>query len=93
MINFSDVKIGEEINKLTYLKKTGLKWKDIKNKRTHRQYIDMSILIPKYISEQFKHKELLKLLESMNKITIDVNNPKFEYKFFMKENIKKTKTR
>jgi len=89
MINFSDVKIGEEINKLTYLEKTGLKWKNIKDKRTHRQYINISLLIPKYIVNQFKHKQLLKLLKLMTETIIDVNNPKFEYHFLYYNNIVK----
>ncbi len=89
MLNFSDVKIGEEINKITYLELSKRTWKEIKNKRTPREYISMKELIPDYIYSSFKDKELIELLEIMHNTIIDVNIPKFEYKFLYHGNIVK----
>jgi hypothetical protein len=60
-INYNDVKIGDEINKLTYLKLSGKKWSDIKNTNTKRD----SIKIADYISSEIKFvsKKLNEVLE------------------------------
>ena len=49
-LNYNDVKIGEEINKKFYLKKSGKRWWDIKNSSTDRKWINIKDLIPKYVN-------------------------------------------
>jgi len=96
MMNYSDVKIGEEINKITYLSLTKKSWNDIKNYRTFREYIDIKELIPNYIRTEFKDKQLIELLNVLDNTTINVNteqkeenskNKSFEYKFLYHGNL------
>lgn len=47
--NFNDVKIGDTVNKLTYLKLTGKEFKEIKEDRTYRHRIEIKDCIPSYI--------------------------------------------
>ncbi len=83
-INMSDVKIGNELNKLGYLKHSGRIWRQIKNKKSPRSIILIKELIPSYIREYFKDKELLKILDILDDSIIDVNKPKFEHEFIYK---------
>lgn len=83
-LNWSDVKIGDEINKTIYLKSTGLKWEQIKNKNSPRSTIYIKDIIPSYIRPLFKDKELLILLDILENTIIDVNKPKFDYIFLYK---------
>lgn len=62
-INYNDVKIGDEINKLNYLKATGKKWEDIKNKNTVREIIHIKDCIPSFI--KFESEQLQQFLESL----------------------------
>ena len=76
-LNYSDVKIGEEINKLTYLKLTGKSWWDIKDMYTERKFISINKIIPSYI--EFKDKNLQEFLKSLKKDYINCFTPKLEY--------------
>lgn len=49
MMDKSDVAIGEYINRVKYLKRSGKKWKDIKDRRTHRRIINMADVIPNVV--------------------------------------------
>lgn len=83
-INYSDVKIGEELNRINYLKKTKKNWYKIKNKKTFREHVYIKNIIPLYIRDLFKDKELKVLLDILDDIIIDVNNPKFSHQFIYK---------
>lgn len=50
VINYSDVKIGEYINRKTYEKISGRKYKDFKDLRTYRSIFHINELIPDYIN-------------------------------------------
>lgn len=78
-LNDNDVKIGEEINKITYLNISKKSWWDIKNQKTKRNLIPISDLIPSYI--KFKDNNLNNLLSYINTKTINCNKPKLEYIF------------
>lgn len=75
VMNYSDVKIGEYINRITYEKLSGRDYKDFKNKRTYRNSFKMSDIIPSIIT--FKTKQLqdflnkLKLIEFKEEDEID----------------------
>ena len=78
-LNFNDVKIGEEINKLSYLKATNKKWNNIRHLRTVRHLIPVKKLIPDYI--KYTNKPLQDLLDFITDKSINCHNPKLEYKF------------
>lgn len=50
MFNYSDVKIGEYHNRITYEKNSGRKYKDFKDERTYRDIYHIKDLIPTFIS-------------------------------------------
>lgn len=55
--NYSDVKIGEKINALTYEKKTGIPYRAFKDLRTHRSVINVRDCIADFVefqTDQFK---------------------------------------
>jgi len=81
LLNANDVKMGEEIAKITYLKRTGKTWYEIKNLKTFHQYINGRDLVPNYIKNNFKDEKLIKLLQKIDDLIIDTNNPKFDYSF------------
>lgn len=84
-MNFNDVKIGEEINKLTYLKLTNKKWWDIKDLKTNRTIINIAQLIPTYII--YKNKTLQNILNNLKKDHINCYAPKLRYEFKFADNI------
>ena len=49
VMNYSDVKIGEHLNKITYQKLSGLEYKDFKNLRSKRNLIKVEDLIPDFV--------------------------------------------
>lgn len=55
VMNYSDVKIGEYLNRITYEKLTGIKYKNFKDLRTYRDIIPISDLIPDFIKFKTKH--------------------------------------
>lgn len=66
VMNYSDVKIGEHINKITYEKLSGRNYKEFKNKRTYRSTFNMIDIIPDNIS--FKTKQLQSFLDKLKKL-------------------------
>ena len=50
VLNYSDVKIGEYINRKAYEKATGLQYKDFKHLRSNRDIIYIKDLIPDFVS-------------------------------------------
>ncbi len=63
VMNFSDVKIGEYINQITYEKLSGRDFKDFKNKRTYRKIFKMSDVIPTII--KFKTPQLISFINEI----------------------------
>ena len=55
VMNYSDVKIGEYMNRVSYSKRSGLEWKDFKNERTHREVFNLKDIIPKGIEFQTQY--------------------------------------
>lgn len=68
-LNYSDVKIGDEINKQTYLRATGKKWKDIKDIRTWRPKFTFGECFPSYM--EFETEEMKSFFEKIKNIYID----------------------
>jgi hypothetical protein len=65
IMNYSDVKIGEYINRVTYMEKTGLNWEDFKDRRTYRDVIRFRDIIPDWI--QFFTPEMNRFVENLKK--------------------------
>lgn len=74
-LNYNDVKIGDSINKVNYLKATNKEWKDIKDINTKRYVIHAKDCIPSHISfNSTILKEFLYRLEH-----IDISGTKGEF--------------
>jgi hypothetical protein len=71
-INYSDIKIGDELMKHSYLKKIKKSIKDLPKKGTFRKYIKLSECIPDYI--EFKTPILQKLLLDTKRKKININD-------------------
>lgn len=67
-LNFSDVKIGDSINKTVYSKLSGKSYNEFKDKRTYRPRIRLSDCIPSYI--EFQSETLQNFLNSLKTKTI-----------------------
>lgn len=77
-LNYSEIKIGEELLKLKYAEAIGKQIKDLPRKGTFRKEIRLKNCLPKYVEFQTKQlKELLKLTKS----TIVSMSDTFENKF------------
>lgn len=63
VMDYSDVKIGEYLNQLKYLKLTGKNWKDIKDARTQRRVFKLADIIPDVI--EFHTPEMKAWLEQI----------------------------
>jgi hypothetical protein len=80
-MNWSDVKIGDEINKKVYLKNTGLEEKDLKVLRETRKSnagFTYGDCIPDYV--EFKTQEFRDFHNRMKKVRVNLNE-KEEYPF------------
>jgi len=69
--NYNDVKIGEEINKITYIKNTGKSFNEFRNGRSPRDIIQVKDVIPEMIS--FKTKYLQDFLIKIKKESFNPN--------------------
>lgn len=79
-INFSDVKIGDEINKINYIKNAGIQWNDFRQKRPEKSQITFSQCAPNYL--EFKTEELSKFWDSIKDYYIDAaQKQEFKFKF------------
>lgn len=86
VMNYSDVKIGEYINRITYEKLSGREYKDFKNKRTYRNSFKMSDIIPSIII--FKTKQLQDFLNKLKLIEFKEEDEIDEYLSFGDTTIK-----
>jgi hypothetical protein len=78
-INFSDVKIGDEIMKSDYIRNSGLHFQDIKNSIPSTiKLFNFGDCFPKYVN--FKSKELSEFIDKLKDIVVDLNN-KQDFKF------------
>ena len=50
ILNYSDVKIGEYLNRITYEKLSGKNYKEFKNKRTYHKIFHLDDILPKNIT-------------------------------------------
>lgn len=70
-LNYSEIKIGDELLKAEYSKSLKLKPQDLPKKGTFRKYVFLKNCIPEYI--QFKTPYLQKLLSDIKKSRINQN--------------------
>lgn len=66
--NFSDIKIGDELMKLSYAKAIKKTVSDLPKKGTFRKYVKLADCLPSFIS--FKSQTLQSLLEKLKKTTL-----------------------
>lgn len=71
VMNYSDVKIGEYLNRVTYQRLSGIKWENFKNLQTERYIIPIKDLIPDFI--KFKTKPLQDFLTQIKTESINAN--------------------
>lgn len=81
-ISWSDVKMGDELNKLSYMKLTGIKNPreliEMKRRRKGRVKFTYGDCIPEYVT--FKTKEFQQFYTMMKKVPVDIKK-KIEYPF------------
>lgn len=78
--NFNDVKIGDEINKINYLKSTGLTKYDLKNKRADLYPFTFEDCFPEYTN--FISDEMNSLINSIRRIEVSLDfKQEFPFKF------------
>lgn len=75
-LNFNDVKIGDEINKINYLKRTGLDWYEIKGKKSTYNVIKASDCIAPFI--EFKSEKLTNFLDKIRGLVFSSTKGEFE---------------
>jgi hypothetical protein len=80
-MNYSDIKIGDEIIKTSYAKAIGKELKHLPNKGMFRKEIKLKYCIPSYV--EFKSPELQQLLKT-TKRTVISQTDKYENKFEFK---------
>lgn len=83
-LNYSDIKIGEELMKLCYAKEVGKEIKDLPKKGTFRKDIKLKECIPSYV--KFTTPNLKKLLKDCNNLVISQNDS-FEKKVIINKRI------
>ena len=71
VMNYSDVKIGEYLNRVTYEKLSGKPFKEFKDLQTGRKIIQIKDLIPDFI--QFKTKPFQDFLEQIKTESFNAN--------------------
>ena len=77
-LNYSDIKIGEELMKLSYAKEIKKDVGSVPKKGTFRKYIKLNTCVPDYI--EFETSKLQEILASTKKKVLDLNE-KHEIKF------------
>tara|TARA_R110000851_G_scaffold78000_5_gene172073 strand:+ start:11971 stop:13929 length:1959 start_codon:yes stop_codon:yes gene_type:complete len=75
VMNYSDVKIGELLNRQTYERLSGIPYKHFKKLRSYRSVIKVSDLIPSYI--KYKTKYMQDFLKEISSKTFKIDD-KFE---------------
>lgn len=65
VMNYSDVKIGEYLNQITYSRLSGRQFSDFRELRTHRGRIHIKDIVPDYI--EFKTSYMKEFLEDIKK--------------------------
>lgn len=70
--NFNDVKIGDEINKQSYLKLSGLSKNDLKERKCTITPFTYKECIPNYVS--FKTPQLIRFYDNIKDVFIDVDS-------------------
>lgn len=71
VMNYSDVKIGEYLNRVTYEKLSGVPYINFKNLQTERDIIEIKDLIPDFI--KFETSTFQSFLEDIRKDSINAN--------------------
>ena len=85
VMNYSDVKIGEYINQVTYSKLSGKNFKTFKYLQTERDMIPISELIPDFV--EFKTDNFKSFLEEIKKESINANTKDDWYKYLKIDNM------
>lgn len=80
-LSYSDIKIGEELMRVSYAKEIGKEVKDLPKKGIFRKEIKLKDCLPSYI--EFKTPELQKILQSTKKKVIKQNGD-FGFEFIFK---------
>jgi len=73
LMDCSDVKIGEYINRVNYEELSGIKYKDFKNKRTFHKQFDLIDIIPEFI--EFHTPEMKKFIEELKNVRFRDGDP------------------
>ena len=71
-MNYSDVRIGEYINQITYCELTGMDYGSFKNLRTHRSIFYVKDLIPDFI--KYETPSLIAFLEKFKQDTFTLDD-------------------
>ena len=82
VLNYSDSKIGDELNKIAYAKAKGIKSSEIyslKQKRKPTKKFTFGNAIPEYV--KFKTPEFNKFLKDISKVRVKLNGEDQEFKF------------
>lgn len=74
--NFNDVRIGDEINKLNYIRSTGIDKRELKEMKTERPVIHLKDCIPDFI--KFDSVQLNTFLEKLKTKSINGTKKEFE---------------
>lgn len=80
-LNFNDVKIGDELNKKSYMELTGADKYELKNRRAPNDSFTFGQCIPEYVS--FKTPELIEFYNKVKDITVNLKekqNQKLRFK-------------
>jgi hypothetical protein len=73
LMDYSDVKIGEYINRVNYEELSGIKYKDFKNKRTFHKQFDLIDIIPDGI--EFHTPEMKAFLDELKNVRFRDGDP------------------
>lgn len=76
-LNFNDVKIGDEINKMLYMKATGLTKEDLKNRKTTIKPFTYGDCVPSYVT--FKTPQMKSFLENIKGTYVSIEKEKQEF--------------
>jgi hypothetical protein len=71
VMNYSDVKIGEYINQITYCKNSGREFRDFKDQKTHREIFYAKDLIPAWVT--FSTDNLTSFLDNLRDLQFSLD--------------------
>lgn len=92
VMDYSDVKLGEYLNRKKYEELSGKKWKEFRDDRTHRKSYKMSDIIPDVV--EFQSPVMKKFLEELRQREfIDDKRDKFRYDIIIGDEFEEVRRR